>query len=231
MDMNSELWMLWATIAVVLIYYLSTPRRDPCAARQPPGPRPLPLIGNLLDLRHGHLHHTLAHLARVHGPVMRLKLGITTAVIISSRDAARQAFTRHDRRLAARAVPDATRALGSSERSMVWLPSSDPQWKTPARPRDLSPLHPARPRRGPRHPGTQGARAGGLLPRARRAGGRRRAGRVRRRAQPRVERRQFRRHGRRRRRVGDRVADDCGGPRRAHHETKRLRPFPFPPAA
>ncbi|GJN16002.1 hypothetical protein PR202_gb02952 [Eleusine coracana subsp. coracana] len=128
--MNSELWMVWATIAVVLIYYLSTPRRDPCTAGQPPGPRPLPLIGNLLHLRHGHLHHTLARLARVHGPVMRLKLGITTAVIISSRDAVREAFTRHDRRLAARAVPDATRALGSSERSMVWLPSSNPLWKT-----------------------------------------------------------------------------------------------------
>ncbi|KAI4973943.1 hypothetical protein ZWY2020_041724 [Hordeum vulgare] len=64
-----------------------------------------------------------------HGPVMTLKLGLTTAVVVSSRDAAREAFTRHDRRLAARAVPDATRALGFADRSMVWLPSSDPRWK------------------------------------------------------------------------------------------------------
>jgi len=98
-------------------------------ARLPPGPRPLPVVGNILDLRGGNLHHKLACLARVHGPVMRLKLGVTTAVVISTRDAAREAFTRQDRRLAARAIPDATRALRFHERSMVWLPSSDPRWK------------------------------------------------------------------------------------------------------
>ncbi|GJN03723.1 hypothetical protein PR202_ga21199 [Eleusine coracana subsp. coracana] len=41
-----------------------------------------------------------------------------------------EAFTWHDRRLAARAVPDAARAFGFADRSVVWLPSSDPMWKT-----------------------------------------------------------------------------------------------------
>ncbi|CAO2188526.1 unnamed protein product [Urochloa humidicola] len=132
MEMETELWPLWATLAVSLLYYLSSilRRRGTGASRLPPGPRPLPLVGNLLDLRHGHLHHALAGLAVSHGaPVMRLKLGLTTAVVVSSRATAREAFARHDRRLAARAVPDATRALGFSDRSMIWLPSSDPRWK------------------------------------------------------------------------------------------------------
>jgi cytochrome P450 len=127
--MERELWLLCATFAIVLLYYLTNLRRPSGNGRLPPGPRPLPVIGNLLDLR-GNLHHTLAQLARVHGPVMRLKLGMTTAVVISSRDAAREAFTRHDRSLAARAVPDSARALGLSDRSTIWLPSSAQRWKT-----------------------------------------------------------------------------------------------------
>nr|CAB3483195.1 unnamed protein product [Digitaria exilis] len=129
--MANELWLLWATLAVSLLCYLSSLRRGASngASRLPPGPRPLPLVGNLLDL-HGHLHHTLTRLARIHGPVMSLKMGLTTAVVVSSRDAAREAFTRHDRRLAARAVPDAARASRVAERSMIWLPSSDPRWRS-----------------------------------------------------------------------------------------------------
>jgi cytochrome P450 len=128
--MERHLWLLSAALAVAtLLYFAILRHRSGAARRPPPGPRPLPFIGNLLFLR-GNLHHTLARLARTHGPVMRLRLGLATAVVISSPDAAREAFTKHDRRLAARAVPDTARALGFSERSMIWLPSSDPLWRT-----------------------------------------------------------------------------------------------------
>ncbi|KAE8786115.1 Cytochrome P450 76C4 [Hordeum vulgare] len=128
--MEIELWQLWATLAFAsLLYYLANTTRRTGTGRMPPGPTPLPVVGNVLSLG-GNLHHTLARLARAHGPVMTLKLGLTTAVVVSSRDAACEAFTKHDRRLAARAIPDAARALGFSDRSIIWLPSSDPLWKS-----------------------------------------------------------------------------------------------------
>ncbi|CAL4931149.1 unnamed protein product [Urochloa decumbens] len=131
---QQEAWLLWATLAVSLLSYLYLAslrrrRHGSAAARPlPPGPRPLPVIGNALDLRGGHLHHTLARLARTHGPVMRLQLGPVPAVAISSRDAAREALTRHDRRLSGRYVVDAVRARGWADRSLLNMASSDPLW-------------------------------------------------------------------------------------------------------
>ncbi|GJN03727.1 hypothetical protein PR202_ga21203 [Eleusine coracana subsp. coracana] len=123
-------WLLLATLPISLLYHLTSLRRPSGNSRRLPGLRPLPIIGNLLHLN-GNLHHMLTHLARVHGPVILLKMGITTTVVVSSGDAAREAFTRHDRRLATRTVPDTAHFLyGFSKRSMIWVRSSDHRSKT-----------------------------------------------------------------------------------------------------
>ncbi|KAL5209419.1 hypothetical protein ABZP36_005042 [Zizania latifolia] len=94
----------------------------------PPGPRPWPLIGNLLDLG-AQPHRSLARLAQRHGPLMTLHLGANTTVVASSPDAARDILQRHDAAFSGRSVPDIIRACAHDSMSMAWLPTSSPQWR------------------------------------------------------------------------------------------------------
>ncbi|KAL5207778.1 hypothetical protein ABZP36_032213 [Zizania latifolia] len=152
---TSQVWLLWAALAGSVLFYLAVLRRYSGGGKlRPPGPTPLPVIGNLHNLG-GVVHHKLADLARIYGRVMSLKLGFVNAVVVSSREAAKEAFTMHDRRLAARLIPDTFRACGFADRSVVFLPSADPHWKAMRgiqgtnvfTPRGLAALRPIRERK------------------------------------------------------------------------------------
>jgi hypothetical protein len=130
MDASTLLWFLYISLASCLLYKLfaSSKTSSGKARRRAPGPAPLPLVGNILELR-GEPHHALARLAETHGPVMSLRLGTTDAIVVSSAAAARDVLQRYDHVLAARSVSDAGRALGNHEHSVIWLPCTSPLWK------------------------------------------------------------------------------------------------------
>ena len=103
-------------------------RRNSGSPRLPPGPRPFPIIGNILQL--GNLpHQAAAKLSETYGPLMTLKLGSMTTIVISSPELAKEALQKHDRVFSGRTIPDTVRGVEYSKISIGLLPASSAQWK------------------------------------------------------------------------------------------------------
>jgi len=113
----------WACLHVLNASVLLR-RKSGCTVL-PPGPRQLPIIGNILALG-DKPHRTLAKLSQTYGPLMTLKLGRITTIVISSPNIAKEALQKHDQALSSRTVPDALRV--HHRNSILWLPAST-HWK------------------------------------------------------------------------------------------------------
>ncbi|RWV84915.1 hypothetical protein GW17_00053334 [Ensete ventricosum] len=95
--------LLVASLALLIVVLLIArlPRKRGRSPRLPPGPPPLPLIGNLHQL--GRLPHLSLHrLALRYGPIFYLTLGEIPTVIISSARVAKEVLRTHDLALASR---------------------------------------------------------------------------------------------------------------------------------
>ncbi|XWS38465.1 hypothetical protein CRYUN_Cryun19dG0133600 [Craigia yunnanensis] len=97
-------------------------------SKLPPGPRRVPIFGNLFDLG-DKPHKSLAKLAMTHGPVMSLKLGSLITVVVSSEKMAKEIMQKHDLTFSNRTIVDAVRACQHHEVGLPWIPVS-PLWRT-----------------------------------------------------------------------------------------------------
>ncbi|KAL2896009.1 Cytochrome P450 76AD1 [Bienertia sinuspersici] len=94
----------------------------------PPGPKPLPIIGNILNVgKKPHLSFT--NLAKIHGPLISLRLGSVTTIVVSSAKVAKEMFLKNDNALSNRTVPNSVTAGDHDKLTMSWLPVS-PKWRT-----------------------------------------------------------------------------------------------------
>ena len=113
---------LWSCINAP-ISALGSSKRKFGMARLPPGPRPFPIIGNLLELG-DKPHQSLTTLSKTYGPLMSLKLGSTTTIVISSSKTAQEVLNKNDQAFSSRAVLNAVQAVNHHKFSVVFLPAS-----------------------------------------------------------------------------------------------------------
>ncbi|KAJ6835039.1 geraniol 8-hydroxylase-like isoform X2 [Iris pallida] len=116
-------WLILASFILSLAYVLTRKR-----LHLPPGPKPLPVIGNLLSLG-DNPHRSLAALAKTYGPVMTLKLGQVTTIVVSSPALAREVLLKKDQAFCNRSIPDAIHVFRHNELSIGWSPPNQ-LWKT-----------------------------------------------------------------------------------------------------
>ncbi|RDY13857.1 Geraniol 8-hydroxylase, partial [Mucuna pruriens] len=93
----------------------------------PPGPSRFPIVGNLLELGEKP-HKSLAKLAKIHGPIMSLKLGQITTVVVSSAEMAKEVLLTNDHLLSNRTIPQSVSVLNHEHYSLAFMPIS-PLWR------------------------------------------------------------------------------------------------------
>uniref|UniRef100_A0A0E0NF77 Cytochrome P450 n=1 Tax=Oryza rufipogon TaxID=4529 RepID=A0A0E0NF77_ORYRU len=118
--------LAWLLVAIVLAsLYLAMHHRVAAARRRrlPPGPTPLPLVGNLLSVSRSGPHRSLARLAERYCPLMRVRLGVVDYVVASSPAVAGDIHHHsHNAHLASRPLFDVWRGAEHHRNSVIVLP-------------------------------------------------------------------------------------------------------------
>lgn len=123
-------WILPTTLLLFftsIFMYALRMRRS--SIRLPPGPKRLPIIGNLHQVlgKEG-VHQTLWNLSQTYGPAMLLHFGAQPFLVISSTEMATEVLKTHDEKLCTRPYSKATKLLSFNYMDVAFSPHSD-HWR------------------------------------------------------------------------------------------------------
>ncbi|XP_008788561.1 p-coumarate 3-hydroxylase-like [Phoenix dactylifera] len=104
-----------AALAIVISFLLFKRFRF----RLPPGPRPLPVVGNLYDIKPVRFR-CFAEWAQTYGPIMSVWFGTTLNVVVSSSELAREVLKEHDQQLADRPRNRSTARFSRNGQDLIW---------------------------------------------------------------------------------------------------------------
>lgn len=97
-------------VPVLFLLLIDKKKKTGEARILPPGPRKLPLIGNL-HLLGSSPHRSLMRLSKEYGPITFLQLGSIRALVISSDDEAREVINTHDHAFSGRPALHVTKKI------------------------------------------------------------------------------------------------------------------------
>ncbi|KAB2608546.1 cytochrome P450 71D8-like [Pyrus ussuriensis x Pyrus communis] len=114
---------LVAPVILVIYWMMHT---TSTTVRLPPGPWKLPLVGNLHQMAASSLsHRCMADLANKYGPIMHLKLGQLSAIVISSLEFVQEVLKTHDVAFSQRPTFLAAEIVSYNCSSLIFSPFND----------------------------------------------------------------------------------------------------------
>ncbi|KAF9613960.1 hypothetical protein IFM89_014025 [Coptis chinensis] len=115
-------------VVITLFIWMTKYSAAAMKCQLPPGPRGLPLVGNLPFLD-PELHNYFAKLTTIYGPIFKLKLGSKLCVVIGSASTAKEVLKDKDTIFANRNTPSSVVTLTYGASDLVWSAYGS-HWRT-----------------------------------------------------------------------------------------------------
>ncbi|KAG9463738.1 hypothetical protein GDO78_021203 [Eleutherodactylus coqui] len=88
--------VLLSIVICILLATILYKQKENVHPNYPPGPKPLPIIGNILNLNVQKPHLSFLELTKKYGPVFSIKIGVEKMVVLCGYDTVKEAFVKEE---------------------------------------------------------------------------------------------------------------------------------------